>query len=55
MSKDEAQALKWLKRAESSYNKAAHGAEFSDIMYEDLCYDAQQAAEKALNIRYFYT
>lgn len=42
------QAEKWLKRAESSYFKAKLGADNPQILLEDLCFDAQQSAEKAL-------
>ncbi|MFA6363120.1 HEPN domain-containing protein [Methanoregula sp.] len=36
----------WLRRAESSLMLA--GAKTPGVLYEDLCYQAQQAAEKAL-------
>jgi len=36
----------WLRRAESSL--ALAGAKTPGVLYEDLCYQAQQAAEKAL-------
>jgi hypothetical protein len=38
----------WLNRARSSLAKAREGAAFADIYLEDLCFDAQQAAEKAI-------
>lgn len=41
-------ARSWLKRAKSSHAHSRSGASSKDILFEDLCYDAQQAAEKAL-------
>jgi HEPN domain-containing protein len=38
----------WFKRAKSNLARAELGRETSDILYEDLCFDAQQATEKAL-------
>src|SRR5438876_5786497 len=38
----------WLNRARSSLAKAREGAAFPEIYLEDLCFDAQQAAEKAI-------
>ncbi|MBS3976840.1 MAG: HEPN domain-containing protein [Syntrophomonadaceae bacterium] len=38
----------WFKRAKSNLARAELGRITSDILYEDLCFDAQQAAEKAL-------
>jgi len=38
----------WLKRAKSSLAKARKGIDISGVCLEDLCFDAQQAAEKAL-------
>lgn len=38
----------WLNRARSSLVKAREGAAFPEIYLEDLCFDAQQAAEKAI-------
>jgi hypothetical protein len=37
----------WLNRARSSLAKAA-AADIPEVYREDLCFDAQQAAEKAL-------
>lgn len=37
----------WLTRARSNLAKAELGRT-PDVLYEDLCFDAQQAAEKAL-------
>lgn len=41
-------ARKWLKRAKSNMARAKMGKISPEILYEDLCFDAQQAAEKAL-------
>jgi HEPN domain-containing protein len=38
----------WFKRAKSNLARAELGRKTPDILYEDLCFDAQQAAEKAL-------
>ena len=38
----------WLRRARSNLARAKLGRQSEDIMYEDLCFDAQQAIEKSL-------
>ena len=38
----------WLNRARSSLIRSQKGANFQEIYLEDLCFDAQQAAEKAI-------
>ena len=38
----------WIRRAKSNLARAKQGRQSEDIMYEDLCFDAQQAAEKCL-------
>ncbi len=38
----------WIQRAESNLARARLGRQSEDILYEDICFDAQQAAEKAL-------
>lgn len=38
----------WFHRAKSNLARAELGRQTSDILYEDLCFDAQQAVEKAL-------
>jgi len=38
----------WFRRARSNLARAELGRQTSDILYEDLCFDAQQAVEKAL-------
>jgi HEPN domain-containing protein len=41
-------AQAWLKRAESNLARARVGHGITGVVLEDLCFDAQQAAEKAL-------
>lgn len=41
-------ANEWLQRAKSSMARAKSGRVSSEVLYEDLCFDAQQAVEKAL-------
>ena len=38
----------WLNRAKSSIAVAKGAAKFSDVLFEDLCFNCQQAAEKSL-------
>jgi HEPN domain-containing protein len=38
----------WIQRARSNLVRAKQGRQSEDILYEDLCFDAQQAAEKCL-------
>jgi len=38
----------WLRRAKSNLERAKAGRICEDILYEDLCFDCQQAVEKAL-------
>jgi len=38
----------WLRRARSNLAKARAGRTDPDVLFEDLCFDAQQAAEKAI-------
>ncbi len=38
----------WLKRAKSNLIRAKTGKISDEILYEDLCFDAQQSAEKSL-------
>ena len=40
-------AMEWLRRAKSNLARAKVGKVSEDILYEDLCFDAQLAAEKA--------
>jgi HEPN domain-containing protein len=41
-------AKEWLRRSKSNLARAKVGRISEDILYEDLCFDAQQAVEKAL-------
>ena len=45
MAKEDCEA--WLKRAESNF-ELAKGGKLKGVVYEDLCFEAQQSAEKAL-------
>lgn len=38
----------WLKRAKSNLERAKAGRISQDVLYEDLCFDAQQCVEKSL-------
>jgi len=38
----------WLSRAQSNLDRARCGKTQDTILYEDLCFDCQQAAEKSL-------
>jgi HEPN domain-containing protein len=40
--------LEWLMRARSNLERARVGRISEEIVYEDLCFDCQQTAEKAL-------
>ena len=46
--KNRSLAETWLVRARSNLARARQGKSASDILYEDLCFDCEQAAEKAL-------
>ena len=46
--KNPERAKEWLTRAKSNLARVRAGKVLSEILYEDLCFDAQQAAEKAL-------
>lgn len=39
---------RWIKHAKSNLRLAENGGNLSGVLYEDLCFNAQQAAEKAL-------
>lgn len=47
-------AESWLKRAFSNLEKAKVGKISDALFYEDLCFDCQQAAEKALKALLIY-
>ncbi len=40
--------MEWLRRARSNLNQARAGSEVEGVYLEDLCFSAQQAAEKAI-------
>lgn len=40
--------LLWLSRADSNLKRAELDRQLPDILYEDLCFDTQQAVEKSL-------
>lgn len=46
--KNPQRAKEWLRRAKSNLARAKAGRISEEILYEDLCFDAQQAVEKAL-------
>ncbi len=45
---DAKKAVEWLRRAKSNLACAKTGKILQDVLYEDLCFNAQQAVEKAL-------
>lgn len=46
--KNNSLAESWLKRAKSNLERAMAGKISEGILYEDLCFDCQQAVEKSL-------
>lgn len=46
--KDKALVDDWLKRAHSNLQRAKSGKANEQVLFEDLCFDCQQAVEKAL-------
>lgn len=46
--KDRSYVDEWLRRARSNIARAELGKVSDDILYEDLCFDCQQAVEKSL-------
>jgi HEPN domain-containing protein len=46
--KDPTDPRAWLLRAKGNLNLAEKGGRLKGILFEDLCFNAQQAAEKAL-------
>lgn len=46
--RDPTDPLEWLRRARSNLARAKADRTLPEILYEDLCFDAQQAAEKAI-------
>jgi HEPN domain-containing protein len=48
MRRDPTNPRTWLLRARSNLRRAALGSQYEEVFLEDLCWDAQQAAEKVL-------
>jgi len=48
MRRDPTDPRTWLVRARSNLRRATLGPQHPEVFLEDLCFDAQQAAEKAL-------
>lgn len=46
--RDPSDPREWLRRARSNLARAAAGRPTSEVLWEDLAFDAQQAAEKAI-------
>jgi HEPN domain-containing protein len=46
--RDPSDPQEWLRRARSNFARAAREPTDPEILLEDLCFDAQQAAEKAI-------
>jgi len=47
--KNPERVIDWLKRAKSNIARARIGAVSDEILYEDLCFDAQQAGTMGVN------
>jgi HEPN domain-containing protein len=52
--KDKSLVDEWLKRAHSNLEKAKVGRISDAILFEDLCFDCQQAVEKSLKALLVY-
>ncbi|HWU40516.1 MAG TPA: HEPN domain-containing protein [Candidatus Acidoferrum sp.] len=46
--RDPTDPAEWLRRARSNLARARADRGLPDVLYEDLCFDAQQAVEKSL-------
>ena len=46
--KDPTDPQAWLLRAKGNLNLAEKGGRLKGVLFEDLCFNAQEAAEKAL-------
>lgn len=45
---DSGDPAEWLRRARSNLSRCRAGRHSSDVLFDDLCFDAHQAAEKAI-------
>ncbi len=52
--RDPTNPASWLRRARSNLARARGGRTAPEVLYEDLCFDAEQAAEKALKALLVY-
>ena len=46
--RDPTDPSEWLRRARSNLARARAHCDLNEVLYEDLCFDAQQAAEKSV-------
>jgi HEPN domain-containing protein len=46
--RDPTNPAEWLRRARSNLARARADRDLPDVLYEDLCFDAQQAVEKSV-------
>jgi HEPN domain-containing protein len=46
--RDASDPREWLRNARSSLARCRAGRQLPEVLFEDLCFDAQQAAEKAI-------
>ena len=52
--RDPTDPAEWLRRARSNLARARADRSLPDVLYEDLCFDAQQAVEKSLKALLVY-
>jgi HEPN domain-containing protein len=52
--RDKALVDEWLKRAHSNLERAKAGKISDEILFEDLCFDCQQAVEKSIKALLVY-
>ena len=52
--RDPTDPAEWLRRARSNLARARADRSLPDVLYEDLCFDAQQAVEKCLKALLVY-
>jgi HEPN domain-containing protein len=46
--RDSGEPAEWLRHARSNLSRCRGDRRLPDVLFEDLCFDAQQAAEKAI-------